>query len=50
MVHLHLSPDQDSELEDQPLPTRMLRQILVGRKVHLGGRVLVAGCGRGVPW
>ena len=47
MIHLYLPPDQDFELEDQPLPTHLLRQILVDRKVHLGGRVLVAGCGRG---
>ena len=47
MVHLHLPLDQDAEFENQPLPTRMLRQILVGRKVHLGGRVLVVGGGRG---
>lgn len=40
------SPDIDSEISLE-VPVRLLKQVLVGHGVKLGGRVLVVGCGSG---
>ena len=46
MIGLHQSVNRDfpTGLE---LPVRLLKQVLIGRGLRLGGRVLVAGCGHG---
>lgn len=47
MIHRYpLSRESDFSTELQ-LPVRLLKQVLTGNGVRLGGRILVAGCGRG---
>ena len=47
MISLHQSTVGHNFPTGLELPTRLLRQVLVGHGLHLGGRVLVAGCGHG---
>jgi SAM-dependent methyltransferase len=47
VVHLHRSSYAPSSLSGLQMPMRLLKQVLVGRRLNPGGRVLVAGCGHG---
>ncbi len=47
MVLSHQSPSDPNFPTGLQLPTRLLKQVLIGHGLRLGGRVLVAGCGHG---
>ncbi len=47
MVRLHQPSSEHASPTGLELPIRLLKQVLIGHGVRLGGRVLVAGCGHG---
>ena len=47
MVSLYQPSSEIEPSTGFELPTRLLKQVLVGHGLHFGGRVLVAGCGHG---
>lgn len=47
MIRLHQSSRESDFTTELNLPTRLLKHVLTGHGLRLGGRVLVAGCGHG---
>jgi SAM-dependent methyltransferase len=47
MIRVHQSSRESDCRTGPPLPTKLLKQVLTRHGLRIGGRVLVAGCGRG---
>ena len=47
MVRLYQPSSNSHEITGLEFPSRLLKQVLVGHGMRIGGRVLVAGCGSG---